>query len=83
MWPRNKVPSQFHWPGRKERRGATGWNWLFRTSSGEIWKGAVETRELARERMRQLEEAVGAVVFVRVLSELNVSPPGLGQLLRN
>ena len=43
--------------------------------SGEIWKSAVETRELARERMRQLEEAVGAVVFVRVLSELNVSPP--------
>ena len=43
--------------------------------SGEIWKAAVETRELSRERMKQLEDAVGAVVFVRVLSELNVSPP--------
>ena len=42
---------------------------------GEIWKRAVETRELSQERMQQLEEAVGAVVFVRVLSELNVSPP--------
>ena len=43
--------------------------------SGEIWKTAVETREFPRERMQQLEAAVGAVVFVRVLSKLNVSPP--------
>ena len=43
--------------------------------SGEIWKTAVDTRELAQERMKQLEDAMGAVVFVRVLSELNVSPP--------
>ena len=43
--------------------------------SGEIWKAAVETRELSRERMKQLEDAAGAVVFVRVLSRLNVSPP--------
>ena len=43
--------------------------------SGEIWKRAVETRELARNRMEQLEQAVGAVVFVRVLSDQNVSPP--------
>ena len=37
--------------------------------SGEIWKAAVETRELSRERMKQLEDAAGAVVFVRVLSQ--------------
>ncbi|MCY4312173.1 MAG: hypothetical protein OXD44_00460 [Gammaproteobacteria bacterium] len=43
--------------------------------SGEIWKSAVETREIDRERMRQLEEATGAIVFVRVLSDQNVSPP--------
>ena len=43
--------------------------------SGEIWKRAVETRTVSHERMRQLEEADGALVFVRVLSELNVSPP--------
>ena len=43
--------------------------------SGEIWKTAVETKELSRKRMAQLEDAVGAVVFVRVLSALNVSPP--------
>ena len=42
--------------------------------SGEIWKRAVETRELARNRMEKLEQAVGAVVFVRVLSDQNVSP---------
>ena len=43
--------------------------------SGEIWKKAVETRELAPEWMSQLETAVGALIFVRALSPLNVNPP--------
>lgn len=43
--------------------------------SGEIWKKAVETTELAPERMAQLEDAVGVLLFVRVLSDLNVDPP--------
>ena len=42
--------------------------------SGEIWKRAVETRELLPERMAQLEDAVGVLLFVRVLSDLNVDP---------
>ena len=42
--------------------------------SGEVWKEAVETNELAPERMAQLESAVGALLFVRVLSPLNVNP---------
>ena len=42
--------------------------------SGEIWKTAVETRELPPARMAQLGNAVGALLFVRVLSPLNVSP---------
>ena len=43
--------------------------------SGEVWKTAVETNEIPRERMTQLEQAAGALVFVRVLSGLNVNPP--------
>ena len=43
--------------------------------SGEIWKKAVETTEFTPERMAQLEDAVGALLFVRVLSPLNVDPP--------
>ena len=42
--------------------------------SGEVWKNAVETNELAPERMAQLEGAVGALLFVRVMSRLNVNP---------
>ena len=42
--------------------------------SGEVWKKAVETNEFAPERMAQLEGAVGALLFVRVLSPLNVNP---------
>lgn len=42
--------------------------------SGEIWKKAVETTELQSERMSQLEGAFGALLFVRVLSSLNVNP---------
>ena len=42
--------------------------------SGEIWKKAVETTELAPERMAQLEDAAGVLLFVRVLSDQNVNP---------
>lgn len=42
--------------------------------SGEIWKNAVETNELEAEWMSQLEEAVGCLIFLRVLSPLNVAP---------
>ena len=42
--------------------------------SGEIWENAVETYELPQQRMVQLESAVGALIFVRVLSSLNVNP---------
>ena len=42
--------------------------------SGEIWKKAVETTELAPERMAQLESAFGALLFVRVLSSLHEDP---------
>lgn len=42
--------------------------------SGEVWKKAVETNELALEWMEQLEGAAGALLFVRVLSDLNVAP---------
>ena len=42
--------------------------------SGEVWKNAVDTMELSPERMAQLESAEGALLFVRVLSPLNVDP---------
>jgi hypothetical protein len=42
--------------------------------SGEIWKNAVETNELAPQWRGDLESAIGALLFVRVLSPLNVDP---------
>lgn len=42
--------------------------------SGEVWKKAVQTKEFPPVRMAQLEGAVGALLFVRVLSPLNVNP---------
>ena len=42
--------------------------------TGEIWKRAVETNEVAPEWMEKLGTAVGAIVFVRILSRLNVDP---------
>lgn len=42
--------------------------------SGEVWKNAVDTMELSADRMAQLESAVGALLFLRVLSPLNVDP---------
>lgn len=43
--------------------------------SGELWRGAVENNEIAPEWMKELKQASGAILFVRVLSDLNVSPP--------
>ena len=42
--------------------------------SGEIWKKAVETSELVPEWMARLEDAAGALLFVRVSSSLNENP---------
>jgi Double-GTPase 1 len=42
--------------------------------TGELWKGAVETTEIASEWMTELEGAAGAVLFVRILSESNSAP---------
>ena len=42
--------------------------------SGEVWKKAVETNELAPEWMARLEDAAGALLFVQVLSPLNENP---------
>lgn len=42
--------------------------------SGEIWKAAVESGEIPSEWMSILESAEGALLFVRVLSDQNVSP---------
>jgi hypothetical protein len=42
--------------------------------TGELWKDAVSSSELPSEWMNQLKESSGALLFVRVHSELNVSP---------
>lgn len=42
--------------------------------SGELWQSAVETFEISEEWMQQLEQSVGALLFVRVLSNQNVTP---------
>ncbi|QAY97195.1 hypothetical protein CWB41_04930 [Methylovirgula ligni] len=42
--------------------------------TGELWKTAVETTEIAPEWMEELNAAAGAILFVRVLSKENVSP---------
>lgn len=42
--------------------------------SGEVWKSAVESGEFPAEWMRLLESAEGALLFVRVLSDQNVTP---------
>ena len=42
--------------------------------SGEVWENAVKTNELAAEWMARLENADGALLFLRALSPLNVSP---------
>jgi hypothetical protein len=42
--------------------------------TGELWKGAVETTEIAPEWMAELEGAAGAVLFIRLQSESNSAP---------
>lgn len=42
--------------------------------SGELWKEAVERGDVSREWMQTLEQASGALLFVRVLSDANVAP---------
>ena len=41
---------------------------------GEIWEKVVSTREISHEIHEILEDACGALLFVRVLSELNEAP---------
>lgn len=42
--------------------------------TGELWRNAVMLSELPEDWMQSLEEAAGALLFVRVHSELNVQP---------
>ncbi|HXO71603.1 MAG TPA: hypothetical protein VN838_21800 [Bradyrhizobium sp.] len=42
--------------------------------SGELWKRLVETGELPQQWVNDLKSAAGALVFVRVGSDLNVAP---------
>lgn len=42
--------------------------------SGEVWKAAVESGEFPAEWMQLLESAEGALLFVRVLSDQNITP---------
>lgn len=42
--------------------------------SGEMWKKAVNTLEIPQKWMTTLTNASGALLFVRVLSDLNVQP---------
>lgn len=42
--------------------------------TGELWKSAIETTEIAPEWMSELESATGAVLFIRIRSESNSAP---------
>ncbi len=42
--------------------------------SGELWKRAVETTEIPENWMQQMNEARGALLFVRIHSDQNVEP---------
>jgi hypothetical protein len=42
--------------------------------SGELWKEAIERGDVTQEWMEALQQASGALLFVRVLSEANVAP---------
>ncbi|BCH33409.1 hypothetical protein MesoLjLc_53390 [Mesorhizobium sp. L-8-10] len=42
--------------------------------SGELWKEAIERGDVRREWMEALQQASGALLFVRVLSTANVAP---------
>ncbi|WP_263359913.1 TRAFAC clade GTPase domain-containing protein [Acidicapsa ligni] len=43
--------------------------------TGELWKNAVSSSELPAEWMTLLKESSGAILFIRVHSELNIAPP--------
>lgn len=43
--------------------------------SGELWKNAIKDSELSTDWLDELKKSTGAVLFVRVHSELNVQPP--------
>lgn len=43
--------------------------------SGELWKNAIKDSELPADWLNELKAAAGAMLFVRVHSELNVQPP--------
>jgi hypothetical protein len=43
--------------------------------TGELWKNAVSSSELPAEWMTLLKESSGALLFIRVHSDLNVAPP--------
>jgi hypothetical protein len=47
---------------------------VFPDITGELWKDAVATTELAPEWMAELQRAAGAVLFIRILSESNCDP---------
>jgi Double-GTPase 1 len=42
--------------------------------SGELWREAIARGDVTREWMNALQQASGALLFVRVLSEANVTP---------
>lgn len=42
--------------------------------TGELWKAAVETTEIADEWMQELSNATGALLFVRIRSKSNITP---------
>lgn len=42
--------------------------------SGELWNKVVDTLEIPQEWMEELERSSGAMLFVRVHSELNINP---------
>jgi hypothetical protein len=42
--------------------------------TGELWKAAVESTEISSEWMDELTSAKGAILFVRIRSELNLTP---------
>jgi hypothetical protein len=42
--------------------------------SGELWKAAVDTYQISNEWMDRLTHSTGAILFVRIMSDLNVAP---------
>ena len=42
--------------------------------SGELWRDAVRNSEISEEWMQQLRSAAGALLFIRVHSDLNIQP---------